>query len=221
MPPVAPGKAPRTLPLGNIGTNSSSEPQSAKWEDATQGYPYLLAQELDADYSIISESGIGIAGSWGDHSIFQLYGKASYKRDPQTDFVFERTPDLFVINLGTNDYYINKDKNQNESTIEAVIEKTVELIKFTREAYGKDVPIVWVSRFVGLGDNYVAAFEEGIRLYAVEKTGEESAAGEDVGIYRLDVTPNSGGAQWHPNTQGHRKAMNEILTFINEKELLK
>ena len=71
-----------------------------------------------------------------------------------------------------------------------------------------------------MSDAYIAAVEEGIKQYAVAKTGNSSATGESVGIYRLNVTQNTGGAQYHPNVAGHQTACNELLDFLDRKNLL-
>ncbi len=211
-----------TCGMGNIGLNNSPEAQSAQWEDGSKSYGYMLAEELDADYSIVSESGIGISGSWSDHDMVDYWPKASYIRDKSTAQKFDRVPDLVVINLVTNDYYINKDKDKNLCTTAMVTAETEKFIGMVREAYGKDVPIIWASKFVGIGDNYVAAFEEGIKNYAAKKLGNCAtvADAEAAGIYRINLTQNTGGAQWHPDVSGHTKAASELSAFIASKKIL-
>jgi hypothetical protein len=85
-------------------------------------------------------------------------------------------------------------------------------IQFIRgsEGYGKDVPIVWVSKFVGIGSDYINAINQ-----AIAELG-----GENSGLYRLDITQNTGGAQYHPNVAGHITASNELINFIDRKNLL-
>ena len=209
-----------TCGMGNIGDNSSPNPQTPKWEDATQSYAYMLAEELGADYSIISESGIGISGSWFD-PIDKYYTKASYSRDKDTDFEFDRVPDMIVINLGTNDYFLNKDKDPNMCKPEEVEAKTEELIKLVRECSGKDVPIVWAYGFVGdfLLDRINAAID--------------TLGGEDSDIYTCRLPKNTGGAQGHPTVDGHKAAaealkpmlytmlMNKTLDLSEDYEMVK
>ena len=88
----------------------------------------------------------------------------------------------------------------------------IEFINFIRssDGYGKDVPIVWVSKFVGIGQDYVSKMDE-----LIAELGGESA-----GLYRLNVTQNTGGAQYHPDVSGHEKAAEELLAFIESKNLL-
>lgn len=193
-----------TCGMGNVGTNSSPDPQTPAWEDATQSYGYILADKLGADYSIVSESGIGIAGSWFD-PLFDFYTKASYSRDKEQDHVFSlRTPDVIIINLGTNDFYLNKDKDPKMCTPEAVTEKTKEFINLVRDSYGENVPIIWAYDFVG-NCMYDSVKE------AVDKLGGESA-----GIYFCKLPQNTGGAQWHPDVSGHQAAADTLFPLVKK-----
>ena len=193
-----------TCGMGNVGGNSSPDPQTPRWEDATQSYAYIIAEKLDSDYSIVSQSGIGIAGSWFD-PLFDYYTKASYSRDKKTEHDFtERTPDVIVINLGTNDYYLNKDKDPNMCKPEEVEAKTEEFIKLVRDCYGENVPIVWAYGFVG------------IFLYDNIKGAIDKLGGEDAGIYMCELPKNTGGAQWHPDVNGHKVAAETLLPTIKK-----
>ena len=191
-----------TCGMGNIGHNNSEDPQSPPWEDASQSYGYIIADELNADYSIVSESGIGIAGSWFD-PLFDYYVKSSYSRDKERNHCFsDRTPDLIVINLGTNDYFLNKDKDPNMCKPEEVEVKTKEFIELVRACYGEDVPIIWAYGFVG------------VFLYDNIKAAIDSLGGEEAGIYMCKLPENTGGAQWHPNVEGHKNAAAVLLPEI-------
>ncbi len=194
-----------TCGMGNIGDNSSPNPQTPKWEDATQSYAYMLAEELGADYSIIAQSGIGIAGGWSNYPMATYYTAHSYTRDKDTKQDFSRVPDIVVINLGTNDYFINKDKSPDECKPEDVEKMTEELILLVRESYGKDVPIIWAQGMVGefLLDRIEAA---------INKLG-----GEDTGIYTyFELPKNTGGAQWHPTVEGHVAVAEALKPMLYE-----
>lgn len=192
-----------TCGMGNIGDNSSSDPQTPKWEDATQSYAYMLAEELGADYSIIAQSGIGIAGGWSNYPMADYYAAHSYTRDKDIEQDFSRVPEAVVINLGTNDYFINNDKSADECKPEDVERMTEELILLVRKSYGADVPIIWAQGMVGefLLDRIEAA---------IDKLG-----GEDAGIYTyFDLPKNTGGAQWHPTVEGHAAAAEALKPML-------
>ena len=193
--------------MGNLGKSGVENPQTSLWEDVTQGYTYRSAEMLSADCSIISESGIGLAGSWFD-PLFDFYSAWSYKRDKDVKYDFARLPDLVVINLVTNDYYLNCDLKI--CSVDEVIEKTKEFILFVRKAYGKDIPIVWVGRFMYLGERYINAVDTAIA----------ELSGEDAAIYRLDVPTSKGGAHGHPDIAGHTVASDMLVEFIKKNNLL-
>ena len=193
--------------MGNLGKKGVENPQTSLWEDVTLGYTYGTAEKLDADCSIISESGIGLAGSWWD-PLFDFYSAWSYKRDKNLKYDFARVPDLLVINLVTNDFYLNCDLKI--CSIEEVIAKTKEFILFVRSSYGKDIPIVWVGKFMFLGESYINAVDT-----AIEEIGGKRAQ-----IYRLDVPTSSGGAHGHPDVAGHSVARDMLVEFIKENNLL-
>ena len=196
-----------TCGMGNIGTNANqSDAQTPKWEDATQSYGYMIAEELNADYSIIAQSGIGIAGGWSNYPMADYYAAHSYTRDKDIEQDFSRVPDVVVINLGTNDHFINKDKDpKGELCLPEDVERMAEeLILQVRESYGSDVPIIWAQGMVGefLLDRIYAA---------INKLG-----GEDADIYTCTLPKNTGGAQWHPTVEGHEAAAEALLPVIKQ-----
>lgn len=187
--------------LGNLATPSTSSASTAKHEDGTYAYPFLTAEALGADYSIISQSGIGVADSWGD-DIIDYYTKLSYSRDKDTLYDFSaRIPDMVVINLGTNDYHLN-EKFPEREVASRMKEETKELIKLIREKYGAEMPIIWAYDLVGncMHDTVKEAIDE--------------LGGEGSGIYILKLTKNTGGGDGHPTKSGHVKAAEELTNFI-------
>ena len=190
--------------MGNLGYNGVAEAQTALYEDGTSGYAFLTAEALGADCSIVSQSGIGIAGSWND-PIGEFYSKLPYKRDTNTDNDFSRVPDIVVINLGTNDYNLNL-RDESKCTPEQVQTKTAELIELVRSSYGEQVPIIWAYGAMGecMFDSVKAAID--------------GLGGEAAGIFTCQLTEKTSGAAGHPNKEGHEIASNELKNFILEVE---
>ena len=91
----------------------------APTENFTLAYSGLVARKLDADYLVVSRSGIGIVRNYdgpyegSDNTMPELYLNVFNNR-PDTKWDFNRfTPDLVCINLGTNDFStsgVNVDK---------------------------------------------------------------------------------------------------------------
>jgi hypothetical protein len=112
-----------------------------------------------------------------------------------------RTPDIIIINLGTNDQDCGSSENGFKT-------KMIALIDYLRESYGKNVPIIWAYNFGGYGcDSW--AFD------VIEQLG-----GEENEIYTFKMTYNNEGANGHPDLEAHYAAADELVSFIKDKKLL-
>lgn len=75
-------------------------------------YGAITARNIHAEYVAIACSGIGVALSWNDPTMPDVYDRLYYKFDVgelrqesnRYDFSTERAPDIVVINLGVNDF---------------------------------------------------------------------------------------------------------------------
>jgi len=91
----------------------------AATENFCLGYSALAARELDADYLVVSRSGIGIVRNYdgpfegSDNTMPEVYPHTFYLQSkPDWDYTLF-TPDVVCINLGTNDFStsgVNVDK---------------------------------------------------------------------------------------------------------------
>lgn len=189
-----------TCAMGNLANSSVASASGARYEDGTQGYAFLTAEKLNADYSIISQSGIGVADSWGD-DIVDYYTKLTYSRDKDTPYDFGRVPDMVVINLGTNDYHLN-NKFPERDIAARMKDETKAFIELVRESYGEDMPIIWAYDLVGSC------------MYDTVKQAIDELGGESAGIYTCKLTTNTSGGDGHPNRAGHIKAAEELTNFI-------
>ena len=185
-----------TCGMGNLGTSVNTDAQNATYEDGTYSYAFLASEDLGADCSVISQSGIGIAKSWFD-PIKDFYTKLSYCRDKDTDYGFSRTPDMVVINLGTNDYYRGSEP-------EAVTAGAIELMELIRSSYGAEVTILWA--YGAMGECMFDAVSAAI----------DTLGGEGARIYSCELTENTAGAAGHPNKSGHIIASTDLKNFIIE-----
>lgn len=209
-----------TCAMGSAGDTSISGGGSAQgtkgadWEDGTFGYAYRTADMLDADYSIVSESGIGLAHTWFTSKMGNFYTRSSYNRSTTDMYEFERTPDLVVINLGTNDHFLKTTSGHSQHYTDAnIVQKEAKaLMETIRQNYGPDVKILWVSG-VWSGIEY----EENQVNAAIAELGGEAA-----GIYSMKLTyheENKKGAEGHPSKTGHDGIMSQVYAYILNKEL--
>lgn len=193
---------------------------STNTEDATKAYAYKTAQLLDADYSLVSYSGNGIVSGYTSQGVkvseqqlskkYECFavsygnGAGGFKAS-SVDWDFSRfTPDIVVINLGTNDYsYTGND----EELIGEYIEAYTEFIKQVRQN-NADSHIICTLGIMGadLYDAMCTAVEN----YTAE-TGDEN-----ISVFRLSMQNGSTGyaADWHPTAATHDIAAAELADYI-------
>lgn len=190
-----------TAGYGNLCTNGTSSPGSALNQDATKAYAYLTAEGLDADYSLVCCSGIGLAKGYKDYTMDAFFTAASYHRSVTDAYTATRKPNLVVINLGTND-------NSKGSTHSELTEKVTELIDLIHNTYGEDTPIIWVHGMMGEG-----------KWASINRIMNTDFDGELDRLYSLEIAKNSQGGGSHPSGEAHICAADALIAFIKEKGL--
>lgn len=186
--------------FGSSSTSGSAN-QVYIYQDATSNYAFRTAEALEADFSLVSCSSIGLATGWNDYIESEYYPAASYFRDENAKYDFERTPDLVVINLGTNDYTKGCSEKQFKGRVE-------ELIDMVRDNYSPSVDIVWVYNMMN----------DGKHEWILETL--EDMGGEDNRLYSIKVERNNEGGTEHPDLDAHIKTADALIEFIKEHDLL-
>lgn len=191
-------------------------------EDVTKTYAYLAAELLDADYSLVSQSGYGIisgytgTGNINANQIIPKYyttalgnslGKVNGKI--QTKYVewdFQSfVPDTVVINLGTNDNsYCGNDQTRRDEFAAGY----VEFLKVVREK-NPDAEIVCSLGIMGA--ELYTTIEAAVATYTTE-TGDTN-----IRTFRFD-TQNQAvdgiSVDWHPSAATHEKAANKLADAL-------
>ncbi|MBE6608053.1 MAG: hypothetical protein E7633_05825 [Ruminococcaceae bacterium] len=189
-----------TSGYGNLCKNGAANPGNALNQDATQTYAFMTAEKLGADHSLVSYSGIGVAKGWPDFLMEEFFTADSYCRSTSTAYEKSFTPDIVVINLGTND-------NTKGATATTFMTKAKALINLVRDTYGKDVKIVWVANMMG----------SSMQTYALKAIN--ALGGEDNGLYMCMLPQEQTGGGGHPSIAGHTAAAEVLANFIQEKIL--
>ena len=190
-----------TSGYGNLGDPSTPVAGIALMQDGTQAFAFLTAESLDVDHNMVSCSGIGIAKGWTAINELDFYQRDCYYRDPDARYHGSvRSPDLIVINLGTND----QDRGCEEQAFKSGMRK---LLTYIREQY-PDVPIIWMYNMMTYG------------CFTWARPIIAEFGGEGAGIYTLQLTPNKLGAGNHPSLEAHYAASEQLTAFIKEKNLL-
>ncbi len=113
-------------------------------QDATLAYPYMVAEKLGADYSVVALSGQGIIK--GNPGIANGYKFASPFRSKNAEYGFDRKADVVVINADTNDAYDRYPEEMYKTALS-------EFISYVREKNGEETHILLVCNV--MKDNYV------------------------------------------------------------------
>jgi lysophospholipase L1-like esterase len=167
---------------------------------ATNAYPWKLAERLDADVQVFSQSGFGVTCSW-DGSDFgalpKYYGQEIIFADAPHDFT-EWQPDAVVINLGTNDF----GANANPSVFKQGVLDFLKLVrKHNPKAY-----IVWAVGMAG-------------RPFPVEIQSAIAEIADDNCGYLELPEQNSGtlGSRAHPGELCHEQAAQTLYEHLRSR----
>ena len=123
-------------------SNNRTDPFKLETENCNLAYGCLVANYFDADYALVAHSGHGIIRHYGDSvrvSVNNMPDRWMRIFDEHGDETYEfkaYTPDLVMINLGTNDF-----SPTAIPTSEQFVGAYVKLIKNIKAHYG---PITWI-----------------------------------------------------------------------------
>ncbi len=192
-------------------------------ENPFKNYALRTAKALDADYQLVSWSGIGLISDWipperdtPDETVLmpQLYPYTAYTASERLGIPPEEWepsrffPGLVVIHLGTNDDSYTRQNPEREA---AFTEAYRGLYRKVRENYG-DVRIVCCLGIMARSLCPVIA-----------RMVEELRAAGDKNIHYLEFEAQREedgiAADWHPSETTHKKAAIKLTEFC--RELLK
>lgn len=182
--------------------------QTVDRQAGTKSYAFLTAAELGMDIQVCCTSGYGAEVGYNADGVNMqdMYEYTAYHHDHKDDdakWSFDRTADIVVINLGTNDLGASRQKGIKESQVVAGMKNLMELV---REC-NPDAKVVWCTGMMGI------AFKSGI-----EKNVEE-LGGADNGYYFCTLPMNTAGGGGHPDEQGHIDAAETLTQFLLDEVL--
>ncbi len=184
------------------------EPFKLETENCNLSFSTIVARYFDADYTLVAHSGRGAVRNYGDsvrvsavtmrEKMLQTFDEGSTE---QWNFK-TYTPDLVVINLGTNDFSVEPKPFKSE-----FVASYTKMLKQVREHYGQ-VPILCIyccTIPAPVYDFYEAALAE--------------MNDKNIHLLRLPDglfnTETDYGAVWHPNYSGQRKMAMEIIPVVS------
>lgn len=200
-----------TCGYGNMSTDTNT-PFRTETEDGLATYAFITAENLGAECSVISKSGIAINKNVSEEA---LNLPVLARRTSYTDtaaYKSDRLPDAVVIYGGVNDknYLIAAAVGTAERSVreQAFVDKYVELLTDILMR-NPDVTIFCCSNLYSEGV-YMGKFIK----QAIEKVGNDN-------IYYVSLTPKKTsdgiGSQGHPTYKSHEIAAGELTSVIKQK----
>lgn len=188
-------------------------------ERADKGYAYLTARLLNADYNMISWSGIGLTSTYIDPSIDLPENKWTMLRtwpytdksasirlgkDPEVWDASKYEPDYVIINLGTNDQSYTRDKEERTLAFINVYRALIEEVH-RRSPEAKIICCLGV-----MGQLLCPAIEEAVTLFQKEFPSAKIKAL----TFPVQLESDGIAADWHPNAVTHEKMAKQLSEFI-------
>lgn len=205
-----------------VDTDHEFCPFSTVTENASRAYAYLAAQELDIDYSLVSYSGHGFISGWTpdanipkkDELIQPYYAITAYSYNsfrgisPQ-DYRWEtdRTSDVIVINIGTNDFSYTQD---NKEKIDRYKKAYIDFLKDIRRINEKSHIICSIGV---MGDDLYPAIEQLVCEYK-SMTGDSNVSS----LHFTPQKPETDGysSDYHPSITTQQKAAEEMIAELRK-----
>ncbi|MCR4743454.1 MAG: SGNH/GDSL hydrolase family protein [Treponema sp.] len=212
-----------------------------QWFRASDSYAVKTAQALNADFSVLSQCGWGIAWGWDgdrrnalpphyDNVCSVMWGEYQEKLGIKEKYDFKGGSDYVVINLGTNDngafdqpawkdengkeYPLHKDKNG------LALEEDGNIVKAAVKDFLKNIrlhnpkaKIIWTWGMIKLKaiPPYIA---KGLEEYKNESGDKAVYSLEFDAMEDVEKLPEDKGSRGHPGPLTHYLASKKLTAFI-------
>ncbi len=193
--------------------SSGKDRGTAPYENAYLSYATLTAQHFNAEFNLITRSGIGIMVSWNPLIMPEMYNRTD-ATDSESKWDFSQyTPDVVVINLLQNDAWISKLPTNDQfkarfgdkaPTDDQIIKAYKDFVKTIRDKYRKAQIICVLGNMdaVKEGSPWPGYVEK-----AVKELGDKNIYSH---IFAYKNTPG------HPNIKEQQAMADELIAFIDQ-----
>lgn len=195
---------------GCIGPVSANEWKTI-WMCPSQGYAHFLCKEMNAQASLISQSGWGVFCDWANqphNNLPRIYDQlCGVHKDGQIPYHFRQKMDAVIINLGTNDISALKSlpEEQRADRAEQLKQAVASFLRQIR----RHNPCAYLLWAYGMcGQEWIHCFTEGV---------ERAKADGDsrIGFCALpSCTKEETGSRMHPGPENHKKAARAIADHL-------
>ncbi len=181
------------------GSNVFGGGTSVHTSDGTNAFPWLSAQLLGADCSVVSRGGLPLCGYGSASDIYRISGSMYIEGVAKYDFA--RIPNAVVVELGINDKV-----NCPDTTDEIYKAGVKQFVANMQEKYGNDVPIVWLGGYHPT-DDYSPMAKEAI---------DELREAGNTNVHLCMISPCGGSDIYHPNLEKAHIMASEVATHIQQ-----
>jgi len=195
---------------------------SAATQNARKGYPFLVAQSLNADHQSLTTSGKGVSRNYY-HPDTEVFATVYQRTLPFVggsawDFA-DYTPDVVWITLGGNDYDpgFPTEGAPNAATFQTKYTELVTLVRTKHPAAH-----IFCAVAPSLTDTYPAGFNAytSVKTALANVVAAKNGAG-DAKVYSFEFTRSVNAdltaCEGHPNAAKHTAMAAEAVTFIKTK----
>lgn len=167
------------------------------YHDATQAYPYMTAEALNADLSVVAIQGIGSRCSRHSFTMNEIYN--TYPRVYEKDYTYDpdESADIVVINMLANDGELRAEEKVPPKEI---VQSAKDLCEIVREQ-NPDALIVFAPAF----------FHK-----QVSEMIETELGGAANGYYVTQIPLDTTGLAGHPSVEGHKKGAEVLIEYLND-----
>ena len=199
-----------TCGYGNM-TNDTNIPFTTEKENGLGTYAFMSAEALDAECSVISQSGIAVNKNINltNPSLPALVGKRSYT--DSGEYKSDRVPDAVVIYGGVNDLtYIRAatDTAEKNKRHEEFVDKYVQMLEDILNRY-PGVTVFCCSNMYSEGGYMGVLIKQ-----AISKVGSDSVLYVSL---PAKADADGVGSQGHPTYKTHQKAAQTLTQAIRTK----
>lgn len=191
-------------------SNDRDDPFKLETENCDMAYGCIVARYFGADYALVAHSGQGMVRHWGDSvqvsansmperwtRVFDAHGTEAYDYKAYT-------PQLVMINLGTNDF-----SPTAIPTSDQYVSAYVKLIQDIKSRYGADTPVLCVTPHSA--STYLKAALAELSKEALKMNRVYMANPMD----RVVNDATELGACWHPSHKGQVKIAMSLIPQVS------
>lgn len=195
-----------TCGYGNEGTSKQCNDADLRaTENNYLSYAQMVAREIKAEAHIIAISGKGIIRNYGDKEKISKDPMPSFydytlQNDPSKKWDFKKwTPDMVIINLGTNDFSTEPNPDK-----EVFISEYKKLIGRIKNNYGGNIKILCLC----------SPFEKNKLKEIINQIARDEKT-EFIDLPEL-TEDEKNGCHWHPTVAGHKKMADAVIKKIKK-----